>query len=300
MTELRTPPARRQAPPDPDAEQEVDVGRYARLLLERWWLPLAGLIVGAAIGYVLSLGGSQVYQAKAVIYLGQPQSPTSSAPVTSIQTNPATVNTIVHSESALQQAAAAAHMKVGALRNSVASAAVSGSSASKAAVNPLVAITVKGGQPRKVAAAANALAQVVNSKVSSYADQKIANLKVLLNGENSGLTTTNARINELQDAIQKQGGLSSVERLLLVNQLGFAEQQLQQLQQQQSNTRLQLTLAQQVEKARIVTRAAAVKSTAKSHRNSALVGALIGLLLGIAAALLWDPVAERMNRPARV
>jgi capsular polysaccharide biosynthesis protein len=167
-------------------------------------------------------------------------------------------------------------------------------------VNPLVAITVKGGQPRKVAAAANALAQVVNSKVSSYADQKIANLKVLLTGENSGLTTTNARINELQDAIQKQGGLSSVERLLLVNQLGFAEQQLQQLQQQQSNTRLQLTLAQQVEKARIVTRAAAVKSTAKSHRNSALVGALIGLLLGVAAALLWDPVAERMNRPARV
>ena len=210
------------------------------------------------------------------------------------------MNTIVHSESALRQAAAAAHMKVGALRNSVASAAVSGSSASKAAVNPLVAITVKGGQPRKVSTAANALAQVVISKVSTYADQKIANLKVLLNGENSGLTTTNARINELQDAIQKQGGLSSVERLLLVNQLGFAEQQLQQLQQQQSNTRLQLTLAQQVEKARVVTRAAAVKSTAKSHRNSALVGALIGLLLGIAAALLWDPVAERMNRPARV
>jgi hypothetical protein len=191
-------------------------------------------------------------------------------------------------------------MKVGALRNSVASAAVSGSSASKAAVNPLVAITVKGGQPRKVSAAANALAQVVISKVSTYADQKIANLKVLLNGENSGLTTTNARINELQDAIQKQGGLSSVERLLLVNQLGFAEQQLQQLQQQQSNTRLQLTLAQQVEKARVVTRAAAVKSTAKSQRNSALVGAFIGLLLGIAAALLWDPVAGRMNRPARV
>ena len=50
----------------------------------------------------------------------------------------------------------------------------------------------------------------------------------------------------------------------------------------------------------MVTRAAAVKSTAKSHRNSALVGALIGLLLGIAAALLWDPVAARMNRPARV
>jgi capsular polysaccharide biosynthesis protein len=283
--------------PDPDAEQEVDVGRYARLVLERWWLPLLGLVVGAAIGYVLSLGGSQVYQAKAVIYLGQPQSPTSSAPVNSIQTNPATVNTIVHSESSLRQAAAAAKMKVGALRNSV---STSSTATGKTTVNPLVTITVKGSQPRRVAVAANALAGVVIAKISTYADQKIANLKGLLAGETSGLTTTNARINELQDAIQKQGGLSSVERLLLVNQLGFAEQQLQQLQQQQSNTRLQLTLAQQVEKARVVTRATAVKSTAKSNRNSALVGAIIGLILGILAALLWDPLASRMNRPARV
>jgi uncharacterized protein involved in exopolysaccharide biosynthesis len=300
MTELRTPPTRRPAPPDLDAEQEVDVGRYARLVLERWWLPLVGLIVGAAIGYVLSLGGSQVYQAKAVIYLGQPQSPTSSAPVNSIQTNPATVNTIVHADSSLAHAAAAAHMKVSALRGNVASSAVSGSSSAKTAVNPLVTISVKGSQPRKVALATDDLAQTVINQVSTYADQKISNLKTLLTGENRGLATTNSRINELQDAIQNQGALSSVERLLLVNQLGFAEQQLQQLQQQQSNTRLQLTLAQQVEKARVVTRAAAVKSTAKSHRNSALVGALIGLLLGIAAALLWDPLAGRMNRPARV
>lgn len=295
MTEPRR--TRPRPVPDPDAEQEVDVGRYARLVLERWWLPLAGLIVGAAIGYVLSLGGSQVYQAKALLYLGQPQSPTSSAPVNSLQNNPATVNSIVHSESALQQAAAAAKLKVGALRNNV---STSSTATGKTTVNPLVTIAVKGSQPRKVSVAANALAGVVITKISTYADQKIANLKALLAGETSGLQTTNARINELQDAIQKAGGLSSVERLLLVNQLGFAEQQLQQLQQQQSNTRLQLTLAQQVEKARVVTRAAAVKSTAKSHRNSALVGALIGLLLGIAAALLWDPVAGRMNRPARV
>src|SRR4051795_1503827 len=133
MTELRTPPSRRQSPPDLDAEQEVDVGRYARLVLERWWLPLLGLIAGAAIGYVLSLGGSQVYQAKALIYLGQPQSPTSSAPVNSLQNNPATVNSIVHSDSALQTAATAAKLKVGALRNSV---STSSTATGKTTVNP--------------------------------------------------------------------------------------------------------------------------------------------------------------------
>ena len=32
--------------PDPDGEAEVDLGRYGRALLARWWLLLAGLVVG--------------------------------------------------------------------------------------------------------------------------------------------------------------------------------------------------------------------------------------------------------------
>ena len=32
---------------DPEAEQEVDFGRYVRLLAARWWLLAAGLLVGA-------------------------------------------------------------------------------------------------------------------------------------------------------------------------------------------------------------------------------------------------------------
>ena len=39
--------------------------------------------------------------------------------------------------------------------------------------------------------------------------------------------------------------------------------------------------------------AAAVKTTARSDRNGALIGALIGLLLGSVAALLADPFLAR-------
>ena len=35
---------------DPEAEQEVDFGRYLRLLAVRWWLIAAGLILGAIGG----------------------------------------------------------------------------------------------------------------------------------------------------------------------------------------------------------------------------------------------------------
>ena len=57
---------------DPEAEQEVDFGRYVRLVAARWWLVVAGLILGAVIGYAVSLGGGQRYQATATLYLGQP------------------------------------------------------------------------------------------------------------------------------------------------------------------------------------------------------------------------------------
>jgi uncharacterized protein involved in exopolysaccharide biosynthesis len=54
-----------------------------------------------------------------------------------------------------------------------------------------------------------------------------------------------------------------------------------------------LSLAQNVERARIVDPAVATKTTARSTSNSTVVGAIIGLLLGGIAALVWPAVATR-------
>ena len=54
---------------DAEAEQEVDLGRYWSAVIARWWLPLAGLVAGAAIGYLISVGGTESYKASATIYL---------------------------------------------------------------------------------------------------------------------------------------------------------------------------------------------------------------------------------------
>ena len=59
---------------DLDAEQEVDLGRYWSAIVARWWLPLLGLLVGALIGYLVSLSGKQVWQASATLFLGAPYS----------------------------------------------------------------------------------------------------------------------------------------------------------------------------------------------------------------------------------
>src|ERR671929_8348 len=57
-----------------------------------------------------------------------------------------------------------------------------------------------------------------------------------------------------------------------------------------------LALAQNVEKSQVVTPARWSKTTARSRRNSVLVGALIGLVLGLIAALLWIPAARVVRR----
>ena len=70
-------------------EAEVDLGRYGHALLARWWLLLAGLVVGAVLGYLTTLGGAQVYRAQAVTYMGQPLG-AGQAPVQALNTNPST------------------------------------------------------------------------------------------------------------------------------------------------------------------------------------------------------------------
>src|SRR6476619_5956913 len=80
--------------PDLDAEREVDLRRHWNTIATHWWLPLAGLAAGIVIGYLVSLGGAQVYKAKAVVYLGQPLS-SGGLQVQSVATNPSTVRQIV-------------------------------------------------------------------------------------------------------------------------------------------------------------------------------------------------------------
>ena len=63
-----------------------------------------------------------------------------------------------------------------------------------------------------------------------------------------------------------------------------------------SNNQQLLALAQNVEQSKVITPARAVKTTARSRRNSVVVGGLIGLLLGIVAALLWEPAGRLARR----
>jgi capsular polysaccharide biosynthesis protein len=267
---------------DLDAEREVDLRSYLSALMVRWWLPVVGLVGGIIVGFLISLGGNQVWTANTTVYLGQPLSPTGSVQIQSDATNPSTVGVIIHSEAALRQAARAAGMPVSKLRGHVSSRPVSGSLA-KLGQTPLVQITVTGSAPRHAQAAANALARIVIANTSTYADKLISSWQEQVSTYTQSLKT-------IDDSL-KAGGLSTSEKLL-------ASIQRAQIADQLTTAKQQLAVAQEVEKGSQKTFAVATKTTAKSRRNTVIVAALLGLLLGIFAALLWDPVARVVRRPS--
>jgi capsular polysaccharide biosynthesis protein len=272
-----SPESRGQAPSsfDPEAEQEVDFGRYWRLLGARWWLVAAGLVAGAIVGFAVSLNGRQVYKATATIYLGQPYTASGSAPLQGLQTNPSTVNTVAHSEAIDDLIASRCKTRATAFRGGISTKSIAGNIA-KNGQTPNVSITVQSGRRKVAGCAANGLAAAVVDKLSPFANQKIKNF--------SGQITSDQRKIAAIDQALSSGHLSSTDKLIIQIQLAQAEQD-------RTSTSQLLLQAKQVEKPSLLTAAHASRVTARSRRTSVVVAALIGLILGVIAALAWDGVA---------
>jgi len=276
------------APPspgfDPEAEQEVDFARYVRLLGSRWWLLAAGLVVGAVIGYLVSLGGNQVYQATATVYLGQPYSPTGGSPVNTPATNPASVAAVVQSRSVQNTVANQCKTTAAVFRKGISTAAAAGSSSSSAktgaAINPLVKVSVQSKKGKVAACAANGLAREVVAKIGTYPAQTIKTLEAHIAFDNEDIKTIQAAIAD--------PSISPTDKLIL--QQNLRTDQLDKT----TNSQL-LLLAKSVESPSVLTSAAAQKITARSRRNTVVIGALIGLIIGAIAALLWDSVVPRIT-----
>jgi uncharacterized protein involved in exopolysaccharide biosynthesis len=273
---------------DLDAEREIDLARWRRALKALWWLPLAGLIVGAVIGVALSLGGTSSYKATADISLGQPVSP-GGVVIASFATNPRAIAEITSSASAQEIAAKAAGLQPGVLRGHVSVGTVgvaTGVGAARSA--PLIALTVTGKNPKKTAVAANVLAKIVVERTTApYVGTKIRTYESVLATSKKQLQSINLRLAALQTALTKSH-LDPLNQLVLVSQVDNAEQRQGNLLDQEATTQQQLAFAKNVESAKIVADAAPVKASAHSKRTSLVVGALVGLILGGIAAILYD------------
>jgi hypothetical protein len=116
----------------------------------------------------------------------------------------------------------------------------------------------------------------VVQRLAPYADRKIVSLKQRIDDDQAQI-----------DAIRRATSASdAVAKAVLAVQVGVVltdQQQAKQL----------LIQAQEIERPAVLTRAAAVKATARSRRNSVVVAGFLGLVLGLIAALVWEPLMRR-------
>lgn len=292
-------PARGPAALELDAEEEIDLRSAWARIANRWWLPVGGLLVGAVVGLLLSVGGGDVYRAETILYLGQPFTPNGGGQIQSLATNPKTVSEIVRSDSAIKRASLASGLRPGQLRGKISSQAIASPGAARN-LSPLVEVSVTAPAAAKAEKAAGSLASSVIDSVSEYVDRKITLLEEQITSDEQGLEAANERIAAaLQQQREAVGNkqLSLAERILIQananSTLNFYEARITNLRADRNNAEQLLSLAQNVERSRVVQSGEAVRTTATSRRNAALIGALAGLVLGALAAYLADPFLAR-------
>ncbi|CAN5177873.1 hypothetical protein BH20ACT13_BH20ACT13_13990 [soil metagenome] len=293
----------RRSPAELEGEQEVDLASAWKRIERRWWLPVGGLLVGAVIGLVLALSGGSVSRADTIVYLGQPFAPLGGGQIQSLATNPRTVGEIVRSESVLQDVSNTTGIPVSKLRSSISTRELLATGQVRG-INPLIEIGVKGDSgPRKIEAAADALAARVVENVSTYVADKVELLEQQVTVSTAQLAAIETRIQAAQrqqDTLIQDQSIPLDQRLLLSANLNSvittADARRTSLQDDLFESRQLLNLAESVESSRVVEPARAVKTTARSSRTSLLVGALLGLLVGAILALAAEPFVAR-RRP---
>jgi hypothetical protein len=285
----------RRPPPEPDldAEREVDIGRYLDALVARWWLPVVGLLVGVALGYLLSVGGEDTYSASSTVYIGSPYAPNGVTLLpASLVTNQSAVSRVVRSEETIELVSRESGMPRPKLRDGISTRQLA-SGQGRLVPSQLYVITVQGDERAEVQSATRALSERLVDRISGFAQTKIQGFRAELRSQNTQLEKIEQQVEAAQAALTQASG---TEQAVWATALSVAEQRRGTLEQDRSETRQLLALAEQVELPQVFTRGVATKTTARSSRNSIAVAGLIGLVVGLAAALFWEPVAARIAR----
>jgi len=288
---------------DVEAEQEIDLGRFWRAVLSRWWLPVAGLVAGAIVGLLVSIGGGKQYKASSEVYLGQPLGPGASAAISSTSTSLALASYFATTEATIRNAAARAGFRgPGELRGHVSSKPILGITGSKlGTAAPLIQVTVTGSSRPRVGRASNAIAQMIVKRFAPYSNQKLATLQAQAARDAAQLAQVQKRIDAAVTGQQQLigSGANSTDKLVaLANYnlvISAATGQQTALQNDQASVRQQIAAVQNIEAPRVVAPGAATSSGGPSRRSGVVIGAIIGLVLGLIAAIVWGPVTTYLR-----
>jgi len=283
---------------DLDAEQEIDLGRLWRATIARWWLPVLGLVVGAIIGLLVSLGGGKQWKATTEIYLGQPLSVGGGAQISSAPTSLGLATAYINQLYARRIAAKKSGIPARKLDGKITVKPILGLTGTKIGQPaPLMLLSVTGAKGSEVKKAAAALAALVVTYFQPYSAQKIVIIQDRLNQELAQIGDINRRLKEAQDA-QAKLAESPANAQLVANYAQIITTLSNERFASQSDitsARQSIAQARGVEQPRIVSPAVASNEGGPSRRSGVLIGAIIGFVLGLLAAILWEPIARTVR-----
>lgn len=275
---------------DVGAEREIDLRRWLDALLARWWIAGAGLVAGIVVGALYSLSGGSSWVASATIARGQVFNPAGTAQVQGYLTSPSQIQNLATGVANLDKVAAKIGMSGAALRGHVTTSTITTTGvASPTNTNSvLILITVSLSKPKKAEDAANALAELVRQQTSTrYVVQSINGYKTRLANYAARVIALRGQIASLNKVLAHPSGLSPLDQLQLSTELEGAQAALGQTLDSETTTQQELILAEDVETTQIIPPPAkAVKTVARSRRNSVVFGALIGLVAGAIVAIV--------------
>ncbi len=282
---------------DPDAEQEVDLGRLWRAVIARWWLLVIGFVAGAIVGLLLSLGGGKQWKATAEVYLGQPLS-ASGAQISSPPTSLGLATAYINSLYALRVASHKSGVPVGQLSGKISVKPILGLTGTKVGQPaPLMLLSVTGSKAGKTQIAADALAGLIVSQFQPYPSQKIRIIQERLTQEQAQIKDINRRLTDAQNA-QAALASSAANSQLVANYAQIISTLSNERFASQSDitsAKQAIAQAQGIEQPRIVSPALSANQGGPSRRSGVVIGAIIGLVLGLLAAIFWEPVAGQVR-----
>jgi capsular polysaccharide biosynthesis protein len=292
--------------PERDEDVEIDVGRWVRRVLRRWYVVVATVVVAVLVASLGGAAGKQTYTARALIYLGQPFTPNFQPITTTLATNPVFPKSYGTTDAVLDKAAAASGLTRGQVKGGLSIAPVSGAINSATKTTPIVNVTVQGPWKDKVAKASNAVAAAIVYKANAYQRAQRKTLTALVASQRQSLAGLLNRQRQAQQTLARidhQKGLTDVERLIgsqaASNSLSSTAQLISQIQDSYA-TNLQAldALNTQMSSASITSPARATSTTAASKSANYGVAVILGVVVGVLLAVASYAVVPERRRPS--
>jgi uncharacterized protein involved in exopolysaccharide biosynthesis len=282
-----------------EAERELGLGQVWRSALARWWLPLGGIVVGAIIGLLVSLGASRQWTAMREIYLGNPLA--NGTAITSSPTSLGLATAYIDTTYAIRHASRASGIPASGLRGNISARSIPGLAATTVGQPaPLLLLSVTGSRPDKTERAADDLARLVVSQFQRYPDQKLEIAKARLAKEQSQIGDIDRRLKQALDA-QAALARSGANHALVTEYAQITATLANERSMLDSDITAFKALISQthaVETPRILSPTRSVSPTRPSRRPSVVIGAIIAFLVGVLAAILWQPITNTLRTRA--